>query len=300
MRSTLPALYPLKRESISGLKASSMIRAIVLLLVGALSTGAQAQDRFITLGSTTSTQDSGFFGHILPLFKAAHGIDVHVVAVGIGQALAIGERGDADALLVHDRLGEDKFVAEGYGIDRRDVMYNDFVIVGPKSDPAAIRGLKDAHEAFRRIAAKAALFASRGDDSGTNRMELRFWKSVGLAPDTHGTWYRRLGQGMEATLDTAAGLDAYTLSDRATWATFKNRRDLEILTEGDPALFNPYGSILVNPAKWPRVKVADARIWHEWLTTQPGLDAITSYRIVTAYRIAGTQLFFPPRPATAH
>src|SRR3974377_958042 len=146
-----------------------MIRAIVLFLIGALSTEAHAQDRFITLGSTTSTQDSRLFGHILPLFKAACGIDVHVVAVGTGQALAIGERGDADALLVHDRPGEDKFVAEGYGIDRRDVMYDDFVIVGPKSDPAAIRGLKDAHEAFHRIAAKAALFASRGDDSGTNR-----------------------------------------------------------------------------------------------------------------------------------
>jgi tungstate transport system substrate-binding protein len=277
-----------------------MIRVITLFLVGALSTEAQAQDRFITLSSTTSTQDSGLFGHILPLFKAERGIDVHVVAVGSGQALAIGERGDADAVLVHDRPGEDKFVVEGYGIDRRDVMYDDFVIVGPKSDPAAIRGLKDAHEAFRRIAAKVALFASRGDDSGTNRMELRLWNSAGLAPDAHSTWYRDLRQGMGATLDIAAGLKAYTLTDRATWANFKNRQDLEILTEGDPALFNPYGSILVNPAKWPHVKVADARIWHEWLTTKPGLDAITSYRIVTAYRIAGEPLFFPPRLAAAH
>jgi tungstate transport system substrate-binding protein len=277
-----------------------MIRVIVLFLVGALSTEAQAQDRFITLSSTTSTQDSGLFGHILPLFKAASGIDVHVVAVGSGQALAIGKRGDADAVLVHDRTGEDKFVAEGYGIDRRDVMYNDFVIVGPKSDPAAIRGLKDAHEAFRRIAAKAALFASRGDDSGTNRVELRLWNSAGLAPDAHSTWYRKLRQGMGATLNIAAGLEAYTLTDRATWADFKNRQDLEILTEGDPALFNPYSSILVNPAKWPQVKAGDARIWHEWLTTKPGLDAITSYRIVTAYRIAGEQLFFPPRLAAAH
>jgi tungstate transport system substrate-binding protein len=277
-----------------------MIRVITLFLVGALSTEAQAQDRFITLSSTTSTHDSGLFGHILPLFKAERGIDVHVVAVGSGQALAIGERGDADAVLVHDRPGEDKFVVEGYGIDRRDVMYDDFVIVGPKSDPAAIRGLKDAHEAFRRIAAKAALFASRGDDSGTNRRELRLWNSAGLAPDAHSTWYRDLRQGMGATLDIAAGLKAYTLTDRATWANFKDRQDLEILTEGDPALFNPYGSILVNPAKWPHVKVADARIWHEWLTTKPGLDAITSYRIVTSYRIAGEPLFFPPRLAAAH
>jgi len=294
-------MYALTRsESISGLEASSMIRVIALFLVGALSTEAQAQDRFITLSSTTSTLDSGLFDHILPRFKAARGIDVHVVAVGSGQAFAMGERGDADALLVHDRPGEEKFVAEGYGTDRRDVMYNDFVIVGPRSDPAAIYGLKDAHEAFRRIAAKTALFASRGDDSGTNRRERRLWKSAGLAPDAHSTWYRELGQGMEATLDIAAGLDAYTLADRATWANFKNRRDLEILTEGDPVLFNEYGSILVNPAKWPHVKVADARIWHEWLTTKPGLQAITSYRIIAAHRVAGAQLFFPPRPAPAH
>jgi tungstate transport system substrate-binding protein len=271
-----------------------MIRAIALLLMTVLCGEAHAQDHYITLSSTTSTQDSGLFDHILPRFKAASGIDVHVVAVGTGQALALGERGDADALLVHDRPGEDKFVAEGYGIDRRDVMYNDFVIVGPKSDPAGIRGLKDAKDAFRRIAAKAALFASRGDDSGTNRMEIRFWKSVGIAPDPHGAWYRDLGQGMGPTLNIAAGLNAYTLTDRATWANFKNRQELEILSDGDPALFNPYGSILVNPAKWPHVKVADARIWHEWLTTKPGLDAITSYRI------AGEQLFFPPRTAATN
>jgi tungstate transport system substrate-binding protein len=268
-----------------------MIRALALLFAAMLCGEAQAQDRFITLSSTTSTQDSGLFDHILPRFKAASGIDVHVVAVGTGQALALGERGDADALLVHDRPGEDEFVAVGYGIDRRDVMYNDFVIVGPKSDPGGIRGLKDAKEAFRRIAAKAALFASRGDDSGTNRMELRFWESVLVTPYSRGAWYRDLDQGMGPTLNIAAVLNAYTLTDRATWAKFKNRQDLEILTEGDPTLFNPYGSILVNPAKWPHVKVAEARIWEEWLTTKPGLDAITSYRI------AGEQLFFPPRDA---
>ena len=200
----------------------------------------------------------------------------------------IGERGDADALLVHDRAGEDKFVAEGYGIDRRDVMYNDFVIVGPRSDPAGIRGLKDSREAFRRIAAKATPFASRGDDSGTNRMELRLWKSIGITPELQHSWYRDLGQGMGQTLNIAAGLNAYTLADRATWANFKNRHGLEVLTEGDAALFNPYGSILVNPAKWPHVKAADARVWHEWLTSKPGLDAITSFRI------DGQQLFFPP------
>jgi tungstate transport system substrate-binding protein len=268
-----------------------MIRIFALFLSLFLLSDAYAQERFITLSSTTSTEDSGLFGHILPIFRAANGIAVHVVAVGTGQALAIGERGDADALLVHDRPGEDKFVAEGYGIDRRDVMYNDFVIVGPKSDPAGIRGLKDAREAFARIARASAAFASRGDDSGTNRMELRLWKSAKIAPEK--AWYRDLGQGMGATLNVAAGLNAYTLTDRATWANFKNRQDLEIVVEGDAGLFNPYGSILVNPGRWPRVKAAEARTWHEWLTSKAGLDAITSYRI------GGEQLFFPPRGAEA-
>jgi tungstate transport system substrate-binding protein len=268
-----------------------MIRILAFLLLVLCGSPAEAQQRFITLSSTTSTEDSGLFGHILPLFRAASGIDVHVVAVGTGQALAIGARGDADALLVHDRSGEDKFVADGYGIDRRDVMYNDFVIVGPRSDPAGVRGLKSARQAFARIAGAKAAFASRGDDSGTNRMERRLWKSANLAPDHTNAWYRDLGQGMGPTLNVAAGLNAYTLTDRATWANFRNRQDLEILAEGDPALFNPYGSILVNPAKWPRVKAAEAKAWHEWLTSKSGLDAITSYRI------AGEQLFFPPRAA---
>ena len=269
-----------------------MIRIAVVLLSVLASVSASAQERFITLSSTTSTQDSGLFGHILPTFQAATGVGVHVVAVGTGQALAIGMRGDADALLVHDRAGEDKFVAEGYGIDRRDVMYNDFVIVGPGSDPAHIRGLKDARKALSQIAAAKAPFASRGDDSGTNRMELRLWKSAGVQVDPHSGWYRDLGQGMGPTLNIAAGMNAYTLTDRATWANFKNRQGLEILVEGDTALFNPYGSILVNPAKWPQVKYADARIWHEWLTSRAGLDAITSYKI------NGEELFFPPRHAT--
>jgi tungstate transport system substrate-binding protein len=264
---------------------------------GATVGGAHARDgakeSFITLSSTTSTEDSGLFGHIIPLFRSASGVDVHVVAVGTGQALAIGMRGDADALLVHDRAGEDKFVAD-YGIDRRDVMYNDFVIVGPKSDPAGIRGLKDAREALRRIAGGRAVFASRGDDSGTNRMELRLWKTAGIEPDKRAPWYRDLGQGMGPTLNVTAALDAYTLTDRATWANFKNRQNLEILTDGDTALFNPYGSILVNPVKWPHVKAAPARAWHEWLTSRPGLDAITSYRI------GGEQLFFPPRRTTTN
>jgi tungstate transport system substrate-binding protein len=271
-----------------------MSRIVVFLFVFFAINAAHADERFITLSSTTSTQDSGLFGYILPIFKAGTGIDVHVVAVGTGQALAIGERGDADALLVHDRPGEDKFVAAGCGIDRRDVMYNDFVIVGPNTDPAHIRGLKDARKALTQIADAKAPFASRGDDSGTNRMELRLWKSAGIQPNAHSGWYRDLGQGMGPTLNIAAGMNAYTLTDRATWANFKNRQDLEILTEGDPALFNPYGSILVNPAKWPNVKAGDAKIWHEWLTTKPGLDAITSYKI------NGEELFFPPRAETTH
>jgi tungstate transport system substrate-binding protein len=262
-----------------------MRKIVVILFALVLCHVARAQDRFITLASTTSTEESGLFGHIIPLFRTATGINVRVVAVGTGQALAIGMRGDSDALLVHDRPGEDKFVAEGFGIDRRDVMYNDFVVVGPKTDPAKLRGLKDARTAFQRIAAARAPFASRGDDSGTHRMERRLWTAASVAPDR--PWYRELGQGMGPTLNIAAGLDAYVLTDRATWANFKNRQNLEILAEDDAALFNPYGSILVNPAKWPHVKTADARLWHEWLTTTAGRSAIASYRI------AGEQLFFP-------
>lgn len=261
--------------------------AFLILLLALAGGNATAQERFITLASTTSTEQSGLFGHILPLFRQASGIEVRVVAVGTGQALAIGMRGDADALLVHDRAGEDKFVAEGHGIDRRDVMFNDFVLVGPRADPARIRGLKDARDAFARIAASGAPFASRGDDSGTNRMELRFWKLIAVDVAARPAWYRELGQGMGPTLNTAAGLNAYTLTDRATWANFRNRQELEILTEGDPALFNPYGSILVNPAKGAHIKAADAKTWHEWLTGPAGRAAIASFKI------NGEQLFFP-------
>jgi len=258
--------------------------ALTLLLTDA----ASAEDRFITLASTTSTEQSGLFDYILPIFTKESGIAVRVVAVGTGQALAIGARGDADALLVHDRIGEDKFVADGNGIDRRDVMFNDFVLVGPKADPAHVRGLKDAKEALKRIASEHAMFASRGDDSGTNRLELRLWKAddVDIKGDGGG-WYRELGSGMGPTLNTSAGLNAYTLTDRATWANFSNRQSLEILVEGDPALFNPYGSILVSPQKFLNVKADDARRWHEWLISGVGRAAIASYKI------KGEQLFFP-------
>jgi tungstate transport system substrate-binding protein len=259
-----------------------------------------AQDRFITIYSTTSLQDSGLFEYLLPIFQAASGLKVDVAAVGTGEALALGRRGYADALFVHDRPGEDKFIADGYGVDRRDVMYNDFVIVGPSNDPAHIRGLTDVKMALARIAAARVPFASRGDDSGTARMEiqlweladrieLRLWKSSGFEPEHRAGWYHPVGQGMGVTLNICGALNAYTLTDRATWANFQNRRALVILSEGDPALLNTYSSILVNPAKWPIVKYSDARIWHEWLTSKAGLDAITSYKI------NGEQLFFPPR-----
>jgi tungstate transport system substrate-binding protein len=266
-----------------------VLRKLLLLSVLLLSAvAAKAEDRFITLASTTSTEQSGLFGAIIPAFEKDTGIKVRVIAVGTGQALKLGERGDADARLVHDRAGEDKFVAEGYGIDRRDVMHNDFVIVGPAADPAGIKGLADASEAFRRIAAAHAPFASRGDDSGTHRMELRLWKGVGVDVKAAGTgWYRDLGSGMGPTLNTAAGMGAYTLADRGTWASFKNRQGLTILVEGDARLFNPYGSILVNPDKHPTVKAADARTWHQWLTGVKGQAAIATFRI------GDEQLFFP-------
>jgi tungstate transport system substrate-binding protein len=248
---------------------------------------AQADERFITLSSSTEPQDSGLFDYILPIFRASTGVTVHVVAVGTGRALAMGERGDADALLIHDPIGESKFLAHGCGVDLRGVMYDDFVIVGPDTDPAGIRHLRDASKAFAQIASAGELFASRGDDSGTHRMELRLWKLAGIQLDPRSPWYRKLGQGMEATLKIAAATNAYTLTDRASWTKFNNRRHLEILTAGDPALFNPYSSVLENPAKWPHVKFSNARTWHEWLTSKPGADAIASYRI------NGVQVFFP-------
>lgn len=240
--------------------------------------GAASAERFITLGSATSTEDSGFFNHVLPRFQAATGLDVHVEAVGSERALAMAARGRVDALLVHDVVGEDNIVADGYGIDPRDVMHNDFVIVGPTSDPAGIRGLSDALTAFALIAAKRVLFVSRGDSGGTYVMERRLWRSAGIQPAGQ-AWYRKLDEGIGATLNFAAAANAYTLVDRATWANFKNRQSLEILTEGDPILFNLYGSILVNPAKWPTVKFEAAKTWQHWLTSKAGLDAIASYRI---------------------
>ena len=265
-------------------------RALLALVLGlvTLAGAARAEDRFITIASTTSTQDSGLFDYLLPIFTKKTGIAVHVVAVGTGQALKIGQQGDADVLFVHDRAGEEKFVADGYGVKREPLMYNDFIIVGPDSDPAQIKGDKAAIDAFQKIAAAKAPFASRGDDSGTNRMELRLWKSAKTdVKSASGDWYKSLGQGMGPTLNTAAAMNAYTLSDRATWSKFANKQHLVILVEGDRRLFNQYGVILVNPQKHPNVKVADGQAFIDWLISPEGQAAIAGYKI------GGVQAFFP-------
>ena len=273
---------------VKGIVAAAVVTATfaILLLLASQFVGLSSPV-FVILSSSTEPEDSGLFDYILPIFRASTGLTVQVVAVGTGRALAMGERGDADALLVHDAIGESKFMAHGYGVDLRGVMYDDFVIVGPDTDPAGIRGLKDAPKAFAQIANAGVLFASRGDDSGTHRAELRLWKLAGIEPGPRDTWYRSLDRGMGPTLDIAAGMNAYTLADRATWTNFNNRQHLEILTAGDPMLLNPYASILVNPAKWPHAKFNDAQAWHEWLTSKPGADAIAKYRV------NGEQVFFP-------
>jgi tungstate transport system substrate-binding protein len=239
---------------------------------------------FITVASTTSTEQSGLFKHLLPEAKKALGFDVRVVAVGTGQALDMGRRGDADVVFVHDLDAEEKFLAEGFGVKRFPVMYNDFVIVGPKSDPAGVKG-RDVDAALKKIAAAQAPFASRADKSGTHAAELRYWKAAGVDPK--GAWYRETGSGMGPTLNTAAGMNAYALTDRGTWLSFKNRADLVILVEGDTRLFNQYGVMLVNPAKHAHVKKDAGRKFIDWLVSPAGQASIA------AYRIEGEQLFFP-------
>ncbi|WIW44742.1 substrate-binding domain-containing protein [Bradyrhizobium sp. 62B] len=262
-----------------------------IIAIGALllwSTVASAQDRTITVASTTSTEQSGLFGHLLPLFTKAEGIGVKVVAVGTGQALDIGRRGDADVVFVHDRPAEDKFMSEGQGVKRFDVMYNDFIIIGPKSDPAKIAGGKDVTDALRKIAAAKAPFISRGDKSGTHAAELRLWKDasvdIGAGKDS---WYREIGQGMGPALNMASSSNAYLLSDRGTWLSFKNRGELAVLTEGDKRLFNQYGVMLVNPEKHPNVKAKDGQAFVDWLVSSKGQEAIAGYKV------GGEQLFFP-------
>ena len=248
----------------------------------------RAEDKFIIVQSTTSTQNSGLFEHILPMFTKKTGIDVRVVAVGTGQALKNAENGDGDVVLVHSKPDEEKFVAEGWGVKRQDVMYNDFVIVGPAADPAGIAGLKDAAEAFKKIAEAQAPFASRGDDSGTNKAELKLWQDAGVDPEpASGTWYLATGSGMGATLNTAVGKQAYTLTDRGTWLSFANKGDFKVLVEGDPKLFNQYGVILVNPAKHANVKAKEGQAFIDWLTGSEGQAAIAGYKF------GGEQLFFP-------
>ena len=249
---------------------------------------ASAQDKFIVVASTTSTEDSGLFKFLLPAFKAKTGIDARVVAQGTGQALATARKGDADVVFVHDRVAELKFVEEGFGIDRREVMYNDFVIVGPKADPAKIAGGKDVLDALKKIAASNSPFTSRGDKSGTHAAELRYWKQADIDPQTgKGTWYRETGSGMGPTLNTASAMGAYAFTDRGTWLSFKNRGDLVIAVEGDNKLFNQYGVMLVNPAKHPHVKTELGQAFVDWVTSADGQAAIAGYKI------EGQQLFFP-------
>jgi tungstate transport system substrate-binding protein len=260
----------------------------VLALSLCLSFSSEAQQRFITVASTTSTEQSGLFKHLLPIFEQKAGIQVRVVALGTGQSLDMGKRGDADVVFVHAKELEEKFIAEGFGVRRFEVMYNDFVLVGPKSDPAKIGGTKDIVAGLQKIKAAQAPFASRGDKSGTHFAELQLWKAAGvdIAKDK-GPWYRDTGSGMGPTLNTAAGMNAYALTDRGTWLSFRNRADLVISVEGDQRLFNQYGVILVNPAKHPHVKKEMGQAFVDWVISHEGQAAIAEYKI------GGEQLFFP-------
>jgi tungstate transport system substrate-binding protein len=261
--------------------------ALAFALAIALSTSAFAQDKSIVVASTTSTQDSGLFGYILPIFKQKTGIDVKVIAQGTGQALDTGKRGDADVVFVHAKAQEERFVSEGWGVKRYPVMYNDFVLIGPKSDPAHVKG-KDIETALKTIKSREAIFISRGDRSGTHSAELSLWKAAGIEIEKdHGPWYRSIGQGMGAALNAANASNAYVLSDRGTWFAFKNRGDLDIVVEGDRRLFNQYGVILVNPEKHPHVKKDLGQQFIDWLLSADGQKAIADYKI------GGQQLFFP-------
>ncbi len=262
--------------------------SLVMLLMLSGGTPALAQDQSIVVASTSSTQDSGLFDHILPVFKAKTGIDVKIVAQGTGQALDTGRRGDADVVFVHAKAQEEKFVEEGFATERFDVMYNDFVLIGPKSDPAGIRGTEDIAAALTAIKDKEAPFVSRGDKSGTHSAELRLWKEADLNIETaKGQWYKEIGQGMGAALNTASAMNGYVLSDRGTWLAFKNRGDLEVVVEGDKRLFNQYGVMLVNPEKHPSVKAEAGKAFINWLISPEGQTSIGEHKI------DGQQLFFP-------
>ena len=264
------------------------LAALSLLLLGLAPLALRADDNFIIVQSTTSTQNSGLFEHILPLFTKKTGIEVRVVAVGTGQALKNAENGDGDVALVHSQPDEEKFVADGWGVKRYPVMYNDFIIVGPAADPAKIAGLKQAPEALKKIAEAKVPFASRADDLGTHKAELKLWGEAGVDPTaSSGTWYLETGSGMGATLNTAVGKQAYALTDRGTWLAFANKDDFKVLVEGDDKLFNQYGVILVNPTRHPNVRVKEGQAFIDWLVSSEGQAAIASYKI------DGQQLFFP-------
>jgi tungstate transport system substrate-binding protein len=268
----------------------ALIRGLFLgmALLGFAQTPAVAQQKFIVVASTTSTEQSGLFKHMLPLFERKTGIQVRVVAQGTGQALETGRRGDADVLFVHDKVAEEKFVADGFGVQRFEVMYNDFVLVGPKADPAKIAGSRDIVAAYRKISAAKAPFASRGDQSGTHAAELRLWKAAGIDPQMgKGGWYRETGSGMGPTLNTASSMNAYAFTDRGTWLSFKNRGDLVIVVEGDQRLFNQYGIMLVNPAKHAHVKKDLGQAFIDWVISPEGQKSIADYRI------GPDPLFFP-------
>jgi tungstate transport system substrate-binding protein len=256
------------------------------LFMGSGPAASQAQ-KSILVSSTTSTEQSGLFGHILPVFTNKTGIAVKVVAVGTGQALDIGRRGDADVVFVHDKAAEELFVSQGFSDKRQEVMFNDFVLVGPKSDPAKIAGGKDIQVALKKIADSKSAFVSRGDKSGTHAAELRYWKGSGVEVNANLPWYKETGSGMGPALNTASGMNAYILADRGTWLSFKNRGDLTILVQGDPKLFNQYGVMLVSSEKFPNVKKADGQAFINWLVSKEGQDTIASYKV------GGEQLFFP-------
>jgi len=263
-------------------------RAVLALLLALTTLSLPAQERFITVASTTSTEQSGLFGYLLPIYERETGVKVRVVALGTGQALDVGRRGDADVVFVHARPAEEKFLAEGHGVKRYPVMYNDFVLIGPKSDPARIAGGRDILAAMKKIEAAQAPFVSRGDRSGTHMAELELWKGAGIDIErSKGPWYRDTGQGMGPALNTAASMNAYILADRGTWLAFKNRGELDILVEGDKRLFNQYGVILVNPEKHPSVKKELGQQFIDWLVSPAGQKAIAGYKI------NGEQLFYP-------
>ena len=268
----------------SGALALANNKYLAIISVAILSTENASQAQAIVMASTTSTEQSGLFAHLLPEFKKATGADVKVVALGTGQALDMGRRGDADVLFVHDQVAEEKMVADGFAVKRFPVMYNDFVLVGPASDPAKTRG-KDIVEALKKLSTSSAAFISRGDKSGTHAAELRYWNAAGVA-DSKGAGYKECGCGMGPALNIASSSNAYALTDRGTWLAFKNRGDLAVLVQGDTKLFNQYGVMVVNPAKHPHVKQADAQKFVDWVTSAPGQATISSYKI------GGEQLFF--------